>query len=167
MRSFSTGLSCFIREVSFKNKRASEECYRIHKTNNAKRVSRPIYLSVELQSRLFVRNLSGCLEAWPDAHQVSLYSGNPQNSQAWNLHTIRYRRYLCGSSSSMTRAGSGFALRKLMSFHFKILSHTWGSQASRCTPVSRRIQKTYRTVVVKPFLKHFAQVGHKLGPWQI
>ena len=26
--------------------------------------------------------------------------------------------------------------------------------------------KTYRYVVVKPLVKHQAQVGHKLGPWQ-
>ena len=45
MRSLPTGLSCFICEVSSKNKKASEEFYGIHKTNNSKRSSTPIHQS--------------------------------------------------------------------------------------------------------------------------
>ena len=39
---------------------------------------------------------------------------------------------------------------------FNTLSHTWESHALWYTPVSQRIQITYRTAVVKPVLKHHA-----------
>ena len=40
------------------------------------------------------------------------------------------------------------------------------SQASWFTTASQNIKQAYRNAVVKPLLKHYAKVGHRLGQWQ-